>query len=273
MASLVDHFNDKFGIVTVLDATFYNTDDDTPLIEFDTLTVSNISAEGEQKEIRGGQGADLLMQYDYGRKAEIEITDALLSMDSLQKLWGSDDPINEFQYYGKEKFEAELIDSGGTVTVNGVPTDKYSSDLTVNKAIIMKEDKTGMDQELTLDNNNTFSGVEEALQNGNFSVADSTVKRNVIVYFKETSGADSKQLTLTTDNFPDTVHFVGTTFVIDQGTGKRKMMNIEIPKLKLGSSFEFTLEAEGDASTFDFSGVALSNDGDLIKMQYLGDVD
>jgi len=86
MASLVDHFNEKFGIVTVLDATFYNTDDDTPLIEFDTLTVSNISAEGEQKEIRGGQGADLLMQYDYGRKAEIEITDALLSMDSLQKL-------------------------------------------------------------------------------------------------------------------------------------------------------------------------------------------
>ena len=270
MASLVDHFNEKFGIVTVLDATFYNTDDDTPLIEFDTLTVSNISAEGEQKEIRGGQGADLLMQYDYGRKAEIEITDALLSMDSLQKLWGSDDPINEFQYYGKEKFEAELIDSGGTVTVNGVP-DKDSS-TTVNKAIIMKEDNTGMDQELTLDNN-TFSGVEEALQNGNFSVADSTVKRNVIVYFKETSGADSKQLTLTTDDFPDTVHFVGTTFVIDQATGKRKMMNIEIPKLKLGSGFEFTLEAEGDASTFDFSGVALSNDGDLIKMQYLGDVD
>ena len=270
MASLVDHFNDKFGIVTVLDATFYNTDDDTPLIEFDTLTVSNISAEGEQKEIRGGQGADLLMQYDYGRKAEIEITDALLSMDSLQKLWGSDDPISNFQYYGKEKFEAELIESGETVTVNGVP-DKDSS-TTVNKAIIMKEDNTGMDQELTLDNN-TFSGVEEALQNGNFSVADSTVKRNVIVYFKETSGADSKQLTLTTDNFPDTVHFVGTTFVIDQGTGKRKMMNIEIPKLKLGSSFEFTLEAEGDASTFDFSGVALSNNGDLIKMQYLGDVD
>jgi len=270
MASLVDHFNEKFGIVTVLDATFYNTDDDTPLIEFDTLTVSNISAEGEQKEIRGGQGADLLMQYDYGRKAEIEITDALLSMDSLQKLWGSDDPISNFQYYGKEKFEAELIESGETVTVNGVP-DKDSS-TTVNKAIIMKEDNTGMDQELTLDNN-TFSGVEEALQIGNFSVADSTVKRNVIVYFKETSGADSKQLTLTTDNFPDTVHFVGTTFVIDQGTGKRKMMNIEIPKLKLGSSFEFTLEAEGDASTFDFSGVALSNNGDLIKMQYLGDVD
>jgi hypothetical protein len=137
----------------------------------------------------------------------------------------------------------------------------------------MKEDNTGMDQELTLDDNNTFSGVEEALQTGNFSVTDSTVKRNVIVYFKETSGADSKQLTLTTDDFPDTVHFVGTTFVIDQRTGKRKMMNIEIPKLKLGSSFEFTLEAEGDASTFDFSGVALSNDGDLIKMQYLGDVD
>jgi hypothetical protein len=139
----------------------------------------------------------------------------------------------------------------------------------------MKEDKTGMDQELTINtDNNTFSGVEQALQNGDFSVIDSTVKRNVIVYFKEkTSGADSKQLTLTTDNFPDTVHFVGTTFVIDQGTGKRKMMNIEIPKLKLGSSFEFTLEAEGDASTFDFSGVALSNDGELIKMQYLGDVD
>jgi len=137
----------------------------------------------------------------------------------------------------------------------------------------MKEDETGMDQELTITTGDDFSGVEEALESGGFSVTNSTVKRNVIVYFKETSGEDSKQLTLTTDNFPDTVHFVGTTFVIDQRTGKRKMMNIEIPKLKLGSGFEFTLEAEGDASTFDFSGVALSNDGDLIKMQYLGDVD
>ena len=74
--NLLGHNLDKFGMVTVLDVTIYSIAGE-PLLELDTLKVSSISSEGSQKEIRGGQGAELLLQYDYGRTATVEITDAL----------------------------------------------------------------------------------------------------------------------------------------------------------------------------------------------------
>jgi hypothetical protein len=85
---MLNHFKEKFGIVTVVNATFYAVDDAEPLISFDTLKMSNITSEGQQKEIRGGQGAELLLQYDFGRTANVEITDALVSMGSLEYLFG-----------------------------------------------------------------------------------------------------------------------------------------------------------------------------------------
>jgi uncharacterized Zn ribbon protein len=63
---------------------------------------------------------------------------------------------------------------------------------------------------------------------------------------------------------------VGTTFVIDQDSGKKKLLQIIIPKLKINSNFSFTMDAEGDASVFDFNGVALSDGGQLIIVKYLG---
>ena len=41
-----------------------------------------------KRKLEVGQGAGLIASYDYGRTAEIEITDALASMYSLQYLWG-----------------------------------------------------------------------------------------------------------------------------------------------------------------------------------------
>jgi hypothetical protein len=64
---------------------------------------------------------------------------------------------------------------------------------------------------------------------------------------------------------------VGESFVIEEKTGKKKKIKIEVPKLKINSNFSFTMDAEGDASVFDFSGVALAQDGELIKIQFLGE--
>ena len=66
---------------------------------------------------------------------------------------------------------------------------------------------------------------------------------------------------------------VGTSFVIEEKTGKKKKIQIEIPKFKINSNFSFTMDAEGDASVFDFNGVALVQDGELMKIQFLGDYD
>jgi len=98
--NLLGHNLDKFGMVTVLDVTIYSIAGE-PLLELDTLKVSSISSEGSQKEIRGGQGAELLLQYDYGRTATVAITDALASMDSLEYLWGGSLTEGNITYAGK----------------------------------------------------------------------------------------------------------------------------------------------------------------------------
>ena len=40
---LLTNFREKFGIVTVVNATFYEVDGKKPLISFDTLKMSNIT--------------------------------------------------------------------------------------------------------------------------------------------------------------------------------------------------------------------------------------
>jgi hypothetical protein len=63
---------------------------------------------------------------------------------------------------------------------------------------------------------------------------------------------------------------VGDSFLLDQDTGRKIAMQIEIPRFKLDTNFSFTLEGEGDASVFDFSGVALSDNGNILIMRTLG---
>ena len=89
--SLLQHTLDRYGVVTVMDARFLSLDATTKndvLLELDTLKISNITADGSNKEVRGGMLADLLLSYNYGRTVNVEITDALVSQHSLKQMWG-----------------------------------------------------------------------------------------------------------------------------------------------------------------------------------------
>jgi hypothetical protein len=125
---LLNHFKEKFGIVTVVNAVFYDVDGDEPKIAFDSLKMSNITSEGQQKEIRGGQGAELLLQYDFGRTASIEITDALVSIGSLEYLFGGAQSNQSTMVYQRRKEidVTALIDKSvedNLVTLNYLPAD------------------------------------------------------------------------------------------------------------------------------------------------------
>ena len=130
---LLGHNLEKFGAVTVFDATFYDNNN-KPLITFDTLTVSNIAVEAEQKEIRGGQGANLLVSYDYGKNATVEITDALASMFSLQYIMGSKLKEN-FKVLVRREFDLD----GTTATLTLAPAPNTEEALTY-----IKVDKDGV---------------------------------------------------------------------------------------------------------------------------------
>lgn len=90
----------RFGIKEVADVAFYEVVSDdsaaaavaavasaTPVIEFDTLKVSNIESTAESSEARGGKGNAALISWDYGREVTVTLEDALLSLNSLALLF------------------------------------------------------------------------------------------------------------------------------------------------------------------------------------------
>lgn len=96
---------EKFGIKEVADVRFYTVGDvkfnsttgeitlrDSsvkPVLEFDTLKVSNLEFTGETAEARGGKGNSVLLSWDHSREATLTLEDALLSVDSLNTMLSS----------------------------------------------------------------------------------------------------------------------------------------------------------------------------------------
>lgn len=95
----------KFGIKEVADVKFYNVGDvkfnsatgeltlkesaTKPVLEFDTLKVSNLEFTGETAEARGGKGNSVLISWDHSREATLTLEDALLSVESLNTMLSS----------------------------------------------------------------------------------------------------------------------------------------------------------------------------------------
>jgi hypothetical protein len=257
---LLNHFKEKFGIVTVVNATFYEVDGKKPLISFDTLKMSNITSEGQQKEIRGGQGAELLLQYDFGRTANVEITDALVSMGSLEYLFGGTLTTGTFKALRRIE--------GVVATANTIPTptDEDSSIEEATRLMVIAPDGTKTVWPAAGDMADDVDEIEAIV-----SFAAPVGSKYVLWYpSTKTTGEYNREMVLKATDFPPTVRFIGETVVLDADKGQKVAFQVEIPKLKLNANFTLSLDAEGDPSVFDFSGVALSHNGDLIKVRQLG---
>lgn len=98
----------KFGIKEVADVRFYDLKDvqdagksaantlaaiegKNPVMDFDTLKVSNIESTAESTDARGGKGNAALISWDYGREVTVTIEDALMSVECLNMLFGTSD--------------------------------------------------------------------------------------------------------------------------------------------------------------------------------------
>jgi hypothetical protein len=324
---LLNHFSEKFGIVTVVNATFYEVDGSKPLISFDTLKMSNITSEGQQKEIRGGQGAELLLQYDFGRTANVEITDALVSVGSLEYLFGGRPTTGEVTFlrsvqgviatastltvpldriaaadtrvviikpdgtknvidgigtampvvtnlapagskytlfYTAKKFVGTdaVVSSTGVTTIPAASVDYPYQTLTDSVMVVAQADG----DVFTFNINNAYPTV---LNTGYTPTSTDIV---TVYYISSANGgtAGFKEMILRASDFPPTVRMIGETVVLDADTGKKIGLQIEIPKFKLNANFTLSFDAEGDPSVFDFSGVALSHNGELLKVRTLG---
>lgn len=76
----------------------YTKNEDTPLTftpatkasySFDTLKVTNIETSSEETSARGGKGNPELISWSYGKEVTFTMEDALLSMDTLDLMFGA----------------------------------------------------------------------------------------------------------------------------------------------------------------------------------------
>lgn len=248
---LLKHNIERFGAVTVMDVTLFDYAGDYPVLELDTLKMSNISGEGQVKEIRGGMSADLLLTHNYARSTNVEFQDALASLSSLEVLWGGKIKRDEITYHVTKEVTTS---AGGTI-------DTATWDEAVTEVLSVVDSTTGDVYPATF-------------ATGTITLTGVTAATAVKVYYLATAveGVDGYvpiELVLKSNMFPKTVKMVGKTIVIDQVSGKEILAEIEVPKLKLNASFALNLESEGDAAVFDFGGMALSHsdEKELIKIK------
>lgn len=236
---LFEHQINQFGAVTVLDVILRDVKDKKPLLYLDTLKVSSIAMEGSTKTIKGGIGAPDLIEYDYGRVVNFEMQDALASLESLSLLWGG---------------QLNALNLQNTVKIMEVTTEDAGA---LSGEALLSEQITPIDSSVVV------TGEKGSWKLG--TEADKTYR--VIVDIPTDAAEGAAELILTPSSLPPTVELVGRTFFIERSTGKQMEYQLRIPMLKINMGGGLTMEAEGDAAVFDFSGKALVDP--ITKQQFI----
>ncbi|UGO51073.1 virion structural protein [Bacillus phage vB_BanS_Nate] len=232
--------NTRYGLKEVANVILFDVATNKPVLFFDTLKVSTIENESESAEARGGQGNGRLMTWDFGRTATLTLQDALLSDVSLSLLAGTTVKTDNIEAVGREVISAKKEASGDAVSVSLAQTPKEGS-VTVYKVEkgLMTDEVVGItveDKKVTIAN---ASGDK---------IADGA---SVMVFYTYTAPTGATMVTFNGANFPATYRVVGDTVVRGQDGVDRKMQFI-VPKAKLQSTFNLTMDAE-NVSTFDFT--------------------
>lgn len=338
---LLQHEINRFGVVTVTDAVMYDVLSGAPVLKLDTLKISNISSESQNKQIKGGQSADMLLYYAYGRSVNVEFQDALISDKSMRELWGAELNASAFDLNKVDRLEvvggkviltytpkvpADIIVlnvtagtevaainrslSGKQLTINSGAADGdtvevyyvYTSTEALGynlvetiegklvpastaKVVTLAHAPVPGAKFLAINVTKDTIITEEALAGLSGSTVTFLVGSTTVDFSDDlefiyeyadgvATGYQPTEIILKSTSFPKTVKFIGTSFVLEQRTGQKVAIELEIPKLKLDGAFTLTMEAEGDASVFDFRGMALINDKkELLKIKKIGYID
>ncbi|UGO46275.1 virion structural protein [Bacillus phage vB_BanS_Chewbecca] len=227
--------NTRYGLKEVANVIFFDVATNKPVLFFDTLKVSTIENESESAEARGGQGNGRLMTWDFGRTATLTLQDALLSDVSLSLLAGTAVKTTNIEVVGREVLTA-VADTDPKTKVTLAQTPKEGS-VTVYKVEkgLMTEEVAGI----------TVAEKEVSIATG------VTAGASVMVFYTYTAPVGATQVTFNGANFPATYRVVGDTVVRGQDGVDRKMQFV-VPKAKLQSTFNLTMDAE-NVSTFDFT--------------------
>ena len=108
----------KFGIKEVADVIFFDIATGKPVLFFDTLKTSSIENASETTDATGGRGNAKLMTWNYSRTATLQMQDALLSLESMAVLAGTE-VVAGTTLYKREK----LTVKSGAATLSETPAE------------------------------------------------------------------------------------------------------------------------------------------------------
>ena len=233
MASILD----KYGIKEVCDVTFYELDSNgkptNPVLYLDTLKVSTMEQTAESTDHRGGKGNAILISWDFNKEINVTLTDALFSPKSMAIMFGN----------GKVKAVKK-----GTKGALIMKTEEF---------VATYEGPDGMAYEKL---NPKFYDAEGKV------VSQFEVGQRYFCSF-DLAIADSYIIDISANSFPGSYFVTGDTYIRSQESGKDEFFQLVFPKAKITSENTLTMEAEGDASTFDMNlKILRPADGKMVRL-------
>ena len=275
----------QYGIKEVADVTFYKVENgeiqwDKPQLYLDTLKVSTIEQTAENVSARGGKGNPELVTWDYNKEITLTLEDALFSAKSLAFMFGTNAVKNDAT--GGTPTVTSMIkvadvepdstenpsnwiytrpgkDDNGNAITTTVTTDDIKAYLLENGEAIT----TGSNTYGSLSYTKKAFVKTETVEG---SAVTTTVKIKGLVI--QQTVTNSYTITIDSDKFPGQYAIVGDTFARPQGSTKDEMFQFIIYNAKVNSEVTFTLEAEGDPTTFNMSVRVLKpeNDNHMMKL-------
>ena len=276
---------DKYGIKEVANVYCEALDDDIAagvykgdiVLFLDSLKVSTIETSAENVAAQGGWGNPRLVMWDYGKEINITLEDALISLESLRFMLGGaiKQPKTNEPVVVRHTEEVTCLANGVVpkpkdhlTLVELTPTATYGHPIrlinmtTGVRTQIVVENPT--DEAKVIDGTKAINFVNPAFDADN---ATTEQGQKIRIFWEEVLENNEGQetaveVTISPDTFPGTYKVVGDTFMRSEQTGKDEPFQFIINKAKVQSNVTFTLQAEGDPSTFEMQLSVLRSRGD-----------
>ncbi len=256
----------KYAAVTVCDVTLYDLVSHYPVMFFDTLQVTSIEGAAETTDIQGGQGNATLASVSHSKTVDVTFDDAIMTMSSLALLTGGNlEKANDAHKITMTQTELVEVKAGEDTLVltESVKDQTYVWVARMVNGVL----STATRSIKKLDSTNTIKISD--LYNANVETEDS-IYRVFYQYEKGIEAGELSELTVLADKFAGTYRFIGDTVLFNQYTGTNDVFQIEIPRLKLDSSYSMSFNASTEAIVFSFKGKALRDDlGKMIIFRQL----
>lgn len=258
----------KYAAVTVCDVTLYDLVTKYPVMFFDTLQVTSIEGAAETTDIQGGQGNATLASVSHSKTVDVTFDDAIMTMSSLALLTGG----NLEQATDSKKItmtETEIVEvKASAKSIKLSRPAKVGTYVWIAMMVNGVLSTASRLEERVATEKDEFNFSE--FHNAPVSAEDAIYR---VFYEWEMGFNDAEELTelsVLADKFAGTYRFIGDTVLFNQYTGSNDIFQIEIPKLKLDSSYSMSFNASTEAIVFSFKGKALRDDlGNMIVFRQL----